>query len=66
MHARPFVCLAPVRLQKKTRVTADDVSRAVRNAQLTCAETKDRKSCAIAWEEVEELSSALHKSFVKD
>jgi len=64
MYAKPLVI--HVQPPKRTRVTAEDVSRAVRTAQLTCAETKERRVCAIAWEEVEELSSALHKSFVKD
>jgi hypothetical protein len=60
MHAlaRPVIFVA--RNHSKTRVKPKDIKRAIEQAKLLCVNFEDTVECRLAWEKVEELSSAHH------
>ena len=51
---------------KKTKIKAKDVKRAVDHAKLLCFNFEDTVECRVAWDEVEELSKALHRQTVRE
>ena len=59
--ARPvFCCSKPLpRNSVRRRLTPRDVRRAIEHAQLICYNYEDTAACRSAWDQVEELSSAL-------
>lgn len=57
---RPIPVMATARPQKP-RIRAKDVHRAIDHARLLCMNYEDTVECRLAWEEVEELSKAMHK-----
>jgi len=44
---------------KQTKLRPRDVERAIQHAQLICFGHEDTPACRVAWDKVEELSSAL-------
>ena len=49
--ARPF--------PKRTKIRVKDVERAIRQAQAVCYKNEQKPCCRVAWDKVEEMSSAL-------
>ena len=55
-----FCCSKPQpRNSVRRRLTPRDVHRAIEHAQLICYNYEDTAACRSAWDQVEELSSAL-------
>lgn len=66
MHAlvRPVVLVA--RPKMRTQVKAKDIKRAIDHAKLLCLHFEDTIECRLAWEEVEELSTAFNDQKTTD
>ena len=52
--------------QKKNKIKTKDVQRAIEHAKLLCFNFEDTVECRVAWDEVEELSKALHRQTVRE
>lgn len=50
---------ADPRPAKKTKLRPKDVEKAIQHAQLLCYGYEETPACRVAWDKVEELSSAL-------
>ena len=59
--ARPkfFVSASASKPPRRTKLHPRDVRRAIQHAELLCYGYEDTPSCRVAWDRVEELSSAL-------
>lgn len=69
LAVRPFVVTAAANKPRrerssKSRHIAVKLKRAIEHARLICINFEDTKECAIAWDQVEELSAAKHDSDV--
>ena len=51
---------------KKIKIKAKDVKRAIDHAKLLCFNFEDTVECSLAWDEVEELSKALHRQTTRE
>jgi hypothetical protein len=51
-------CIKPV-VPRRTKVTPNDIKKAVHEAQDVCTESKKTPMCRIMWDRVDELSHAL-------
>lgn len=49
---------------KKNKIKAKDIKGAIDQAKLLCFNFEDTVECRLAWEEVEELSSAYHDQWM--
>lgn len=54
-----FCTAKPQRPRQKARLTPRDVHRAIEHAKLICYNFEDTPACHSAWDQVEEISSAL-------
>lgn len=66
--ARPhfFVRASGSERKKRTRIRPKDVKIAIQYAQNVCWGHEDTSSCRVAWDRVEELSSALARQVERD
>ena len=60
MHALARPVIFASRDRPKTRVKPKEIKRAIDHAKLLCLNFEDTVECRLAWEKVEELSSAHH------
>jgi hypothetical protein len=60
MHALARPVIFASRDRPKSRVKPKDIKRAIDHAKLLCLNFEDTVECRLAWEKVEELSSAHH------
>ena len=57
LSIRPIVCTAQPRKKAQIRYK---LKQAIEHAQLLCHNFEDTKECRVAWDEVNDLTRALH------
>jgi hypothetical protein len=57
LSIRPVVCIAQPRKKAQIR---HKLKQAIEHAQLLCQNFEDTKECRVAWDEVNDLTHALH------
>jgi hypothetical protein len=59
MRILTVACVPPPQRRQRTKVTVRDIKQAIHHAQNLCLHYEDTPECRIAWEVVEELSTAF-------
>lgn len=54
-----IACAVPPVHIKRQKLRVKDIERAIRQAQSVCHKSEHKASCRVAWDKVEELSSAF-------
>lgn len=61
LSIRPLAVFATAKPPaKKSKIIAKKLKGAIEHAKLICVNFEDTKECGVAWDQVEELSAALH------
>eukprot|EP00271_Cylindrocystis_brebissonii_P017381 TRINITY_DN4512_c0_g1_i1.p1 TRINITY_DN4512_c0_g1~~TRINITY_DN4512_c0_g1_i1.p1 ORF type:complete len:128 (-),score=17.69 TRINITY_DN4512_c0_g1_i1:436-819(-) len=54
---RPFVVKRPRQVVMMSSIPQIDIAKSIEEAQAVCADPNNTEECAVAWDEVEELSA---------